>query len=106
MGNEHESEVLVIEEIPESATNNPAFHKLPKAIEFNHPVEEIQSTTDQEELRTFNAEQLIPLRQKDGKYTKKSETKTKKREEWIKNWVERNTTSLSFPEVHSCPWLM
>merc|ERR1711962_554833 len=95
--NEHESEVLVIEEIPESATNNPAFHKLPKAIEVNHPVEEIQSTTDQEELRTFNAEQLIPLRQKDGKYTKKSETKTKKREEWIKSWVERKYNKPKFP---------
>ena len=82
---ENESEVLVIEQVPESVTNNPRFHKVPKALETEH---------------------LIPLRQKDGKkYSKKSETKTKKREEWIKNWVGRKYNKFPrtplLPLVHS-----
>merc|ERR1711953_1518838 len=84
---ENESEVLVIEQVPESVTNNPRFHKVPKALETEH---------------------LIPVRQKDGKkYSKKSETKTKKREEWIKNWVGRKynkfqrTPLLPLASVHS-----
>merc|ERR1711936_70861 len=84
---ENESEVLVIEQVPESVTNNPRFHKVPKALETEH---------------------VIPLRQKDGKkYSKKSETKTKKREEWIKNWVGRKynkfprTPLLPLASVHS-----
>merc|ERR1719178_344583 len=82
---ENESEVLVIEQVPESVTNDPRFHKVPKALETEH---------------------LIPLRQKDGKkYSKKSETKTKKREEWIKNWVGRKYNKFPrtplLPLVHS-----
>merc|ERR1712113_447920 len=82
---ENESEVLVIEQVPESVTNNPRFHKVPKALETEH---------------------VIPLRQKDGKkYSKKSETKTKNREEWIKNWVGRKYNKFPrtplLPLVHS-----
>merc|ERR1711936_1378545 len=87
---------------PESVTNDPRFHKVPKAIDFHHPEEK-----GQVESHTFGAEHLIPLRQKDGKYSKKSETKTKKREEWIKNWVGRKynkfqrTPLLPLASVHS-----
>merc|ERR1712088_659191 len=100
--NDHESEVLVVEQVPESATNDPRFHKLPKAIDLHHPEEKSQT-----ESHTFGAEHLVPLRQKDGKYSKKSETKTKKREEWIKNWVGRKynkfqrTPLLPLASVHS-----
>jgi len=100
--NDHESEVLVVEQVPESATNDPRFHKLPKAIDLHHPEEKSQA-----ESHTFGAEHLVPLRQKDGKYSKKSETKTKKREEWIKNWVGRKynkfqrTPLLPLASVHS-----
>merc|ERR1712223_2111493 len=100
--NGHESEVLVVEQVPESATNDPRFHKLPKAIDLHHPEEKSQA-----ESHTFGAEHLVPLRQKDGKYSKKSETKTKKREEWIKNWVGRKynkfqrTPLLPLASVHS-----
>ena len=100
--NDHESEVLVIEQVPESVTNDPRFHKVPKAIDFHHAEEK-----GQVESHTFGAEHLIPLRQKDGKYSKKSETKTKKREEWIKNWVGRKynkfprTPLLPLASVHS-----
>ena len=80
--NEHQSQVLIIEEIPESATNDPTFHKLPKAIDFSEEKDQVQ---------------LIPLRQKDGKYAKKFEIKTKKREEWIKNWVDRKFNKPKFP---------
>jgi len=100
--NDHESEVLIVEQVPESATNDPKFHKLPKAIDLHHPEEKSQA-----ESHTFGAEHLVPLRQKDGKYSKKSETKTKKREEWIKNWVGRKynkfqrTPLLPLASVHS-----
>lgn len=40
---------------------------------------------------------MIPLRKPDGKYKKKTETKTKKREEWIKNWVARKYNKPKFP---------
>merc|ERR1712088_667998 len=101
--NDHESEVLVVEQVPESATNDPRFHKVPKAIDFHHQAEE----KGQVESHTFGTEHLIPLRQKEGKYSKKSETKTKKREEWIKNWVGRKynkfprTPLLPLASVHS-----
>jgi hypothetical protein len=77
--NEHESQVLVIEQVPESATNDPVLHKLPKAIDFSP----------------------IPLRQKDRK--KKFATKTKKREEWIKNWVDRKYNKPKFPRTPLLP---
>jgi hypothetical protein len=101
--NEHESEVIVLEQVPESVTNDPRFHKVPKAIDFHQPTEE----KSQVESHTFGTEHLIPLRQKEGKYSKKSETKTKKREEWIKNWVGRKynkfprTPLLPLASVHS-----
>merc|ERR550532_3157728 len=95
--NGHESEVLVIEQVPESVTNDPRFHKVPKAIDFHHQSEE--------KGQVESHEHLIPLRQKEGKYSKKSETKTKKREEWIKNWVGRKYNKFPrtplLPLVHS-----
>jgi len=89
---EHTSQVLVIEQIPESATNDPTFHKLPKAIDF-HPSEEKESA----EPQTFTTEHLINLRQKDAKYSKKFESKTKKREEWFTNLVDRKYSKPKFP---------
>merc|ERR1719309_580639 len=89
---EHESEVLVIEEYDESS------EKVPKAFNFNAPSTQ---TIDNENLQvqTFGIEQVIPLRKPDGKYKKKAETKTKKREEWIKNWVQRKFNKPKFPRV-------
>ena len=89
---EHESEVLVIEEYDE------ASQKVPKAFNFNLP--DVQSVDHGNiQIHSFGVEQLIPLRKPDGKYKKKSETKTKKREEWIKNWVQRKFNKPKFPRV-------
>merc|ERR1711881_601422 len=71
---EHESEVLVIEEYDESS------EKVPKAFNFNLP--NAQSVDNENvQIQSFGVEQVIPLRKPDGKYKKKTETKTKKREE-------------------------
>ena len=87
---EHESEVLVIEEYVEEA------EKVPKAFNFNLPgVQSVDHGNVQ--IHSFGVEQLIPLRKPDGKYKKKTETKTKKREEWIKNWVQRKFNKPKFP---------
>jgi len=92
---EHESEVLVIEEYDESA------EKVPKAFNFNHP--NAQSIdNDNVQIQNFGVEQVIPLRKPDGKY-KKKETKTKKREEWIKNWVQRKFNKPKFPRAPLLP---
>merc|ERR1711881_804064 len=85
---EHESEVLVIEEYDESS------EKVPKAQSVDNENVQIQS---------FGVEQVIPLRKPDGKYKKKTETKTKKREEWIKNWVQRKFNKPKFPRAPLLP---
>merc|ERR1712106_806948 len=84
---EHESEVLVIEEYDESS------EKVPKAFNFNLP----NVNNENVQVQNFGVEQVIPLRKPDGKYKKKTETKTKKREEWIKNWVQRKFNKPKFP---------
>jgi len=92
---EHESEVLVIEEYDESS------EKVPKAFNFNHP--NAQSVDNENvQIQSFGVEQVIPLRKPDGKY-KKKETKTKKREEWIKNWVQRKFNKPKFPRAPLLP---
>ena len=92
---EHESEVLVIEEYDELS------EKVPKAFNFNHP--NAQSVDNENvQIQSFGVEQVIPLRKPDGKY-KKKETKTKKREEWIKNWVQRKFNKPKFPRAPLLP---
>jgi len=93
---EHESEVLVIEEYDESS------EKVPKAFNFNLP--NAQSVDNENvQIQSFGVEQVIPLRKPDGKYKKKTETKTKKREEWIKNWVQRKFNKPKFPRAPLLP---
>merc|ERR1712123_7851 len=90
---EHESEVLVIEEYDESS------EKVPKAFNFNLP----NVNNENVQVQNFGVEQVIPLRKPDGKYKKKTETKTKKREEWIKNWVQRKFNKPKFPRAPLLP---
>merc|ERR1719431_1024070 len=91
-------EIVEIDELPKPSEQD-SENKVPKAFEFGDIPTDQTLEHGNIQIHTFGVEQLIPLRKPDGKYKKKSETKTKKREEWIKNWVQRKFNKPKFPRV-------
>lgn len=83
-------------------TSNLSVNKRPKSFDLTAPTEQSVDKGNIQ-IHSFGVEQLIPLRKPDGKYKKKSETKTKKREEWIKNWVARKYNKPKFPRGSLSP---
>jgi len=82
-----------------SVTDDQKHHhnKEDKTFEIDHNPSEQSVSPGNIQIHTFGVEQLIPLRKQDGKYKKKADTKTKKREDWIKNWVARKYNKPKFP---------
>merc|ERR1719245_530772 len=80
-------------------------NKEPKSFEIDHNVSEQSVSPGNIQIHTFGVEQLIPLRKPDGKYKKKTETKTKKREGWIKNWQARKFNKPKFPRAPLPPFI-
>jgi len=85
---EHQSEVVVVDTYDDS-------RKVPKSFSF--PQTDKQAETGNIQIHTFGVEQVVP-RGKVDKF-RKTDTKTKKREEWIKNWVNRKFNKPKFPRV-------